>query len=107
MEAIERECLLKKNKLYYRIRSFHPNDLNEVSLARFDAKMDEFEKVAEDFVLSVEYLCFDHADALGQIKVDHLENLVKTVETDVRDYKHRMQAKVAELRRNLISNQDN
>ena len=106
MEAIERECWRKKKKLYYRMRSFHPGNINGVSIATFDAKIEDFEKVAEDFVLSVEDLCLDHADALGPEKVNQLENLVKTAESDVQDYKLSMERKVDEVRRNLGINQD-
>ena len=94
----------KQKKLYYRIRSFQPGDIDEVSLVTFDAKMDDFDKVAEEFVLSVEDMCHDHADALGE-RVAQWENLVKNAENDVRVYKQRMKIKVAELR-NLDGNQD-
>ena len=84
MKAAEKEIRKKDMELHYTMRSFDPFMINEANLNRYDEKMQEFEVMAKDLALSLEYLCLDHAASLGATKVKELEDRRILVENEVR-----------------------
>ena len=72
IKAAEKEIRKKDMELHYTMRSFDPFMINEANLNRYDEKMQEFEVMAKDLALSMEYLCLGHA-ALVQQKLKNLK----------------------------------
>ena len=100
MEASERDVKRKYNQIEFRMRTFVSESLTEGHLQTFDAKMDGFEALLEDFVLSVEDLCFDYKTEMGPVKEKYWTDLVVTTESKARTYRSSMMKKVSEVRTN-------
>jgi hypothetical protein len=107
MEAFEKENRRKHTRIEFRMRYFSPDHLAEGHLATFDDKMQDFEVLVEEFVMSVDDLCIDYKIEMGPTKERYWTDLIVTVEAKMMAYRSSMTDKAMEIRNNIASTVSN
>ena len=102
MDAAEKEIVLRKQNLTFKLQAYDPNDIDETDVEEkiFLAKIEEVDHILEDVVGKVDKYLYEFP---GTTRRQFLENLSQTALSDVRNYKLLIKTKVTEIKRNMTS----
>ena len=107
MEVFEKETRRLYTQIEFRMRNLPPERVAQGHLATLDAKLQSFEDLMEQFVISIDELCLEYKTELGPTKEKYWTDLLVNTEAKTLNYKCSMMEKATEIRNNLSSNESN